>query len=71
MKKISREQAEQLFLESKVLNSKIDQDQDELRVSMILSDNKSCLIKFDVKSQKKTLISVVFVASSVMIILSF
>jgi len=54
MKKISREQAEQLFLESKVLNSKIDQDQDELRVSMILSDNKSCLIKFDVKSQKKT-----------------
>ena len=54
MKKISREQAEKIFIESKVLNSKIDQDQDELRVSMILSGNKSCLIKFDVKSQQKT-----------------
>jgi len=54
MKKISREQAEQLFIESKVLNSKIDQDQNELRVSMILSGNKSCLIKFNIKSQQKT-----------------
>ena len=54
MKEISREQAEQLFLESKVLNSKIDQNQYELRVSMILSGNKSCLIKFDVISQQKT-----------------
>jgi len=54
MKRISREQAEQLFIESKVLNSKIDQDQNELRVSMTLSGNKSCLIKFDVKSQQKT-----------------
>ena len=54
MKKISREQAEQIFIESKVLNSKIDQDQSELRVSMTLSGNKSCLIKFDIKSQQKT-----------------
>jgi hypothetical protein len=54
MKEISREQAEQLFLESKVLNSKIDQDQNELRVSMVLSGNKSCLIKFDVIHQQKT-----------------
>ena len=54
MKKISREQAEKLFLESKVLNSKIEQNENELRVSMILSGNISCLIKFDVKSQQKT-----------------
>ena len=54
MKEISREQAEQLFLESKVLNSKIDQDQGELRVSMILSGNKSCLIKFNIQSLQKT-----------------
>lgn len=54
MKKISREQAEQLFFVSNVLNTKVEQDENELRVSMTLSGNKSCLIKFDVKNQQKT-----------------
>jgi hypothetical protein len=54
MKKISREQAEQLFSDANVLNTKVEQDENELRVSMTLSGNKSCLIKFDVKSQQKT-----------------
>ena len=54
MQKISREQAEQLFIESNVLNTKVEQDDKELRVSMTLSGNKSCLIKFNVKNQQKT-----------------
>ncbi len=54
MKKISREQAEQLFIESNVLNTRVEQDENELRVSLTLSDNKSCLIKFDVKSRQKS-----------------
>ena len=54
MKKITREEAEQLFIVSNVLNTKVEQDKNELRVSMNLSDNKSCLIKFDVKNQQKT-----------------
>ena len=54
MKKISREQAEQLFESEKVINTKVEQDRNELRISMDLSGNLSCLIKFDVKKQKKT-----------------
>lgn len=54
MKKISREQAEQLFLNSNVLQSKVEQDKKELRVFMSLSGNKSCLVKYDLKKQTKT-----------------
>ena len=54
MKKISREQAEQLFLVSNVLETKIEQDENELRVSMTLSGKKSCLVKFDFRNLQKT-----------------
>ena len=54
MKKISREQAEQLFEKEKVINTKVEQDKNELRISISLSSNISCLIIFDVKKQKKT-----------------
>lgn len=54
MKKITREQAEQLFLVSNVLNTKVEQDTNQLRVFMTLSGNKSCLVKFDLKTQQKT-----------------
>ena len=53
MKKITREQAEQLFLVSNVLNTKVEQDKNQLRVFMTLSDNKSCLVQFDLKNQQK------------------
>lgn len=54
MKKITREQAEQLFEKENVINSKIEQDKNELCISMTLSNNKSCLIKFDIKSRQKS-----------------
>ena len=54
MKKISREQAEQLFLDSEVLGSRIQQDKDQLRVIMTLSTQQSCHVTYDFKSNKKT-----------------
>ena len=54
MKKITREQAEVLFQKSDVITTNVKQDKNELRVSMILSGNKSCLVKYNVKNQTKT-----------------
>ncbi len=54
MKKITREQAEKLLLDSNVLNTTVKQNKNELRIFMNLSGNKDCLIKYEVKSQKKS-----------------
>jgi len=54
MKKISREQAEQLFIDTEVLNSSIHQDKDQLRVVMTLSSHQSCHVTYNFKSKKKT-----------------
>ena len=53
MKKISREQAEKLFLDSEVLTSSIQQDKDQLRVVMTLSTQQSCHVTYNFKSNKK------------------
>jgi hypothetical protein len=54
MKKISREQAEQLFNESEVVNSSIHQDKNQLRVIMNLSSQQSCHVTYNFKSKEKT-----------------
>ena len=54
MKKISREQAEKLFIDSEVVTSSIKQDKDELRVIMKLSTNQSCHVTYHFKSNTKT-----------------
>ncbi len=54
MKKISREQAEALFLDSEVINSSIQQDKDQLRVIMTLSTHQSCHVTYNFKSKEKT-----------------
>ncbi len=54
MKKITRKQAEQLLLNSDVINSKVEQNKNELRVSMSLAGNKSCLVKYDIKNHTKS-----------------
>jgi hypothetical protein len=54
MKKISREQAEKLFMDSEVVTSSIQQDKDELRVIMKLSTNQSCHVTYHFKSNTKT-----------------
>jgi hypothetical protein len=54
MKKISREQAEKLFIESEVVNSSIHQDKNQLRVIMNLSTRQSCHVTYDFKSKEKS-----------------
>ncbi len=54
MKKISREQAEALFLDSEVITSSIHQDKDQLRVVMTLSTHQSCHVTYNFKSKEKT-----------------
>ena len=54
MKKISRQQAEELFLKSDVLNTQIRQNKKELRVIMTLSSNKSCHVTYNFKNKEKT-----------------
>ncbi len=54
MKKISREQAEQLFVDTEVINSSIHQDKEQLRVIMTLSSHQSCHVMYDFKSKEKT-----------------
>jgi hypothetical protein len=54
MKQISREQAEQLFHDTEVINSQIEQDKGQLRVIMTLSSHQSCHVMYDFKSKKKT-----------------
>jgi len=54
MKKISREQAEQLFIDTEVIESRIQQDKEKLRVIMTLSSHQSCHVMYDFKSKKKT-----------------
>jgi len=53
MKKISREQAEKLFLDSDVLTSSIKQDKDQLRVIMTLTTQQSCHVTYNFKSKEK------------------
>ena len=54
MKQISREQAEQLFIDTEVINSRIQQDKEQLRVIMTLSSHQSCHVMYDFKSKEKT-----------------
>jgi len=54
MIQISREEAEKLFLGSEVVTTKIQQDKNELRVIMTLSDNWTCHVSYNFKSREKT-----------------
>ena len=54
MKKISREQAESLFLQSEVIHTQVKQDKNELRVIMALSTNQLCHVTYNYKSKQKS-----------------
>ena len=54
MREISREQAEQLFDNTEVINSQIHQDKDQLRVVMTLSSHQSCHVTYNFKSKQKS-----------------
>jgi hypothetical protein len=54
MKRISREQAEQLFLKSDVVNTKVEYDNDALSVHLTLGNGKSFLMQYDIKNKIKS-----------------
>ena len=53
MKKISREQAEKLFLKSDVINTKVEYNNDALSVHLTLKNGKSFLMQYDIKNKMK------------------
>ena len=54
MEKISREEAEKLIQNSVIINSKLEQDKNQICVLMTLSDNKICLFKYDIQKGEKS-----------------
>ncbi len=54
MTRITRKQAESLLNESSVMESKVYQNNDLIRVTLKLSDDSSLIYKFDIKNKTKT-----------------
>lgn len=54
MKKISRERAESLFLDSEVINTRIKQDKNELCVIMTLNNHITCHVTYNFSNKKKS-----------------
>ena len=54
VKEITRYEAEKLFFQSDVISTEIEQDDKALCVLLTLSDNNSCLVKYDLKNQEKS-----------------
>jgi hypothetical protein len=54
MKKLSREEAEALFLDFDVINTVVHQDSNELRVIMTLSSNEACHVTYNYSSKEKS-----------------
>jgi len=54
MKRITRDEAETLFLASNVVSSNIEQDKNEMRIHLTLSDDRSFLVKYDFREREKS-----------------
>lgn len=54
MKQISREQAEKLFEALEVVNTRIKQDGNELRVILSLSNHQDCHVTYNYTSHQKS-----------------
>jgi hypothetical protein len=54
MDQLSREKAEQLITDKNVRNTKLEQDEKELRVFMELTDGRICLIIYDKSNKSKS-----------------
>jgi len=54
IKQITREQADQKFLDSEILHSDIEQDKKELRLFFRLNDHTTILVKYDVLKKCKS-----------------
>jgi len=54
MDQLSREKAEQLITDENVKHTKLEQDTKELRVSMELTDGRTCLVIYNKSDKTKT-----------------
>ena len=54
MEKISRKTAEQIFNQKSVSGSKFYQDDNEIRFTLKLENDKTMIYRFDLKSKVKT-----------------
>ena len=54
MIEISRDEAETLFLKHEVINSRLNQSKRELNIHMTLSDQSTCLIKYNLTTHTKS-----------------
>jgi len=54
VKEITRDEAEELFLNSEVLDTNVESNDKELCILTTLSDNTSCLVKYDTEDHSKS-----------------
>jgi len=54
MDQLSREKAEQLITDNNVRTTKLEQDKNELRVFMELTDGRICLVIYNKSSKSKS-----------------
>ena len=54
MRQITRHEAEILFLTAKVISSYIEQDKQEMRILMKLSDDRDFIVKYNIHDHVKS-----------------
>ena len=54
MQKIKREKIEKLLTDFDVVNTKVEQDKKELRILTTLSNRDCFLVKYDLKTRRKS-----------------
>ena len=54
MKQISRNEAEAIFLTTKVVSTNVEQDKQEMRIFLTLADEKAFLVKYNLMDHNKS-----------------
>ena len=55
--KLTREQADKIFLDSNIIKTDIEQDKNELRLLFHLENEQAVLVKYDLQAKSKTYFS--------------
>jgi len=54
MKTISRDEGETLIQKNEVISSYVDQDEEEMRIILTLSNNSSCTVTYNLINHQKS-----------------
>ena len=54
MKQISRNEAEAIFVTTKVVSTNVEQDKQEMRIFLTLADEKAFLVKYNLMDHHKS-----------------